>query len=118
MEPPNDDRHRTDVDLSDYKELFLEQAALFLTTLQSSLSQLRTNPRDPEALREAQRATHTLKGMASTMQYDELATLAADLERPLLAGAPLPPDQINMLLSGCNDFHTGLENLKTQDPKS
>jgi two-component system chemotaxis sensor kinase CheA len=115
MTPTAEEIPNGDIDLSAYTQLFLEQASSFLNLLRASLSQLQHNPLDDRALREARRATHTLKGMASTMRYDTLAQLAADMERPFLSELPPSSDQIRVVLTSCEEFDAGLQQLNTRD---
>ena len=101
-----------DIGLSAYKGLFLEEAAIFLTTLRQSLTRLVQDVEDGEAREEAHRAAHTLKGMASTMRYEGLAVLARGLESPFLSQSLLTHEQLDFLLAGCDEFEAGLERLK------
>ncbi len=73
------------MDLSVYRQLFLEESHRRLAELETALTQLREGGGDQETWRTAHRAAHTLKGMAATMQYQELATLAEEMEALLLA---------------------------------
>jgi two-component system chemotaxis sensor kinase CheA len=102
----------TRLDLSVYMDLFLDEASTFLAMLRKNLSGLIEDPADPEALSEAHRAAHTLKGMSSTMRYEELAALAESLEGLLQSEAPLPPADIAVLQAGYNEFEVVLERLK------
>jgi two-component system chemotaxis sensor kinase CheA len=108
-------RKRADIDLSVYKGLFLDQAWQHLSNLRQNLARLRDDPSDKEAQYEAHRAAHTLKGMAATMRYETLATLAQNLERPFISGSPLARDQMDTLLIGCDEFERGLEQLGAAD---
>jgi two-component system chemotaxis sensor kinase CheA len=115
MTSQTEEHQEADLDLSAYKPLFLEQASAYLTTLRRSLIQLRDDPANRRSLREAHRATHTLKGMASTMHYESLAALARRLESPFLSELPLTADQISTLLVGCDEFGKDLERLDKED---
>jgi two-component system chemotaxis sensor kinase CheA len=111
---PSEENKDADVDLSAYKQLFLEQALTFLTLFRKSLVQLKDDPEDDLALREARRASHTLKGMASTMRYEALTEIAERLERPFLLESPPSPDRIGVLMAGCDEFESGLEGLQSE----
>jgi two-component system chemotaxis sensor kinase CheA len=104
-----------ELDLSAYKALYLEQAATFLANLRKSLNQLKDNPSDKRTLREARRAAHTLKGMSSTMRYETLAALAAELELPFQQESTLTLEQIKVLLAGCDKFEVNLHHLQEED---
>ena len=101
------------LDLSAYKELYLEEARKCLATLRENLIQLRDDAFNETALFEAHRAAHTLKGMSATMHYETLTTLAKSLEEPLYradrAKLPPPSDQIGVFLTTCDDFEAALE---------
>jgi chemotaxis protein histidine kinase CheA len=97
------------LDLSVYRDLFLDEAQAFLTILRQSLARLADHPDDREAWQEARRAAHTLKGMSSTMRYERLFALAQALEAPFLSDAPLAIDQIDVVLAGCEEFEHSLD---------
>jgi chemotaxis protein histidine kinase CheA len=97
------------LDLSAYRELFLEEAGKFLAILRQSLARLADQPDDRDAWREARRAAHTLKGMSSTMQYETLVALAKGLEAPFLSDAPLTIQDFDALWAGCEEFEHSLE---------
>ena len=97
------------LDLSAYRELYLDEARKFLTIFRQSLTRLTDHPDDRTAWQEARRAAHTLKGMSSTMHYEALVALAKGLEAPFLSDSPLATDEINSLLAGCEEFEHGLE---------
>jgi two-component system chemotaxis sensor kinase CheA len=107
-----------DFDLSAYKALYLDQAQTHLAILRQSLAQLRSEPGDRAALREAYRAAHTLKGMSTTMRYQTLSARAYRLEELLYQSneteQPLVPDQITVLLADCDEFGMDLERLAAE----
>lgn len=104
-----------EIDLSAYKGLFLEEATAFLATLRSSLGRLVVDQDDAQALEDAHRAAHTLKGMASTMRYEGLVALAEKLETPFVSKSPIRPQQIEFLQARCDEFELGMERLKKGD---
>ena len=110
-------KQRATLDLSAYKELFLQEALASLSALRQNLTRLVDDPTDGNSWREAHRAAHTLKGMASTMRYEELTALAKQLESPFLSEAPLTPSQIKALLAGCDGFEIGLKKLEGDDDR-
>ena len=69
-----------DFDMSQYKELFIEEAQENLQGLNQALLQLEKEPSDVEPLNEIFRLAHTIKGMAATMGYDDMALLAHSME--------------------------------------
>ena len=68
------------IDMSQYKELFVEEAQEHLQGLNQALLQLEKEPSDVEPLNEIFRLAHTIKGMAATMGYDDIALLAHSME--------------------------------------
>ena len=70
----------TEFDMSQYKELFIEEAQENLQALNQVLLQLEKEPSNVEPLNEIFRLAHTTKGMAATMGYDNIAHLAHSME--------------------------------------
>lgn len=62
------------------RNAFLDEADACIDTLESAMRAWSRNLRDVEALHEARRAAHTLKGAAALMGVDSLSTPSADLE--------------------------------------
>jgi two-component system chemotaxis sensor kinase CheA len=103
------------LDMSAYRELFVDESLRFLATLRQSLYQLTDDPTDHRANQEARRAAHTLRGMASTMHYQNLAALGRSLESQFQSESPLTSDQIDVLLAGCDEFEAGLARLERKE---
>jgi len=70
----------TTIDMSQFKELFIEEAQEHLQNLNRAMLQLEKDPANPEPLNEIFRLAHTIKGMAATMGYDDMAHLAHSME--------------------------------------
>ena len=70
-------------DMSMYKELFLVESKEHLQSLNNSLLAIEQNPDEIEHLNEMFRAAHTLKGMASIMDYKNMSELANKMENVL-----------------------------------
>ena len=71
------------MDMSQYLEIFIEEAKEHLQGLNQSLLQLEQKPNDKSMLNEIFRAAHTLKGMSATMGYTKMAKLTHDMENVL-----------------------------------
>lgn len=71
------------MDMSQYQDLFFEEAAEHLQGLNQNLLALENNPERLELLDAIFRAAHTLKGMAATMGYDHIAKLTHEMENTL-----------------------------------
>ncbi len=90
------------MDLSQYKDLFISESQEHLQTLNQAILDLEQQPTASEPLERVFRAAHTLKGMAATMGYDELAHLAhatedlLDLVRKQVVR--VTPDLVDLLL--------------------
>ena len=69
-----------EIDMSQFKELFIEEAQEHLQALNQALLQLEKEPSNVEPLNEIFRLAHTVKGMAATMGYDDMARLAHTME--------------------------------------
>jgi two-component system chemotaxis sensor kinase CheA len=68
------------LDLSELKDLFVDESLQYVQTLNGSLLSLELNPRDIEAVHAMFRAAHSLKGTAAMMGYAGLAELAHAVE--------------------------------------
>ena len=71
------------MDMSQYLDVFLEESKEHLESLNQRLLELEKDPDNINALNEIFRAAHTLKGMSSTMGYDDLADLTHHMENVL-----------------------------------
>ncbi|MBE3116124.1 Hpt domain-containing protein [Candidatus Bathyarchaeota archaeon] len=71
------------MDLSNYKEMFLSEARENVQLLNESLLKLEKNPADLGPVDEMFRASHNLKGMAATMNYNKIAGLSHAIENVL-----------------------------------
>ena len=65
---------------SELKELFFETAAELLQALNEEGLSLEHRPGDAELVREVRRTVHTLKGDSAACGFEELSSLAHDLE--------------------------------------
>ena len=68
------------MDMSQYLNVFLEESKEHIRSLNESLLGLEKNPYDSAGLNEIFRAAHTLKGMSSTMGFNDLADLTHHME--------------------------------------
>ena len=69
-----------EMDVSQYKDLFITEAQEHLDALNRSLLELEKDPANPEVVAEIFRSAHTLKGMSATMGYEQLTRLAHEME--------------------------------------
>lgn len=68
------------MDTSQYLEMFLGESMDNLQTLNESLLELEQNPDDVDKLNEIFRVAHTIKGMAATMGFSDIAELTHKME--------------------------------------
>lgn len=71
------------MDISQYKDLFITEAQEHLVSLNRFLLQLENEPGNLDVVTEIFRSAHTLKGMSATMGYDQLTDLAHEMENLL-----------------------------------
>ncbi len=69
--------------MSQYKELFTSESREILAKLNKLLVRLEKEPENIELLNEIFRHAHTLKGMSSSMGYDEVVKLSHSMESVL-----------------------------------
>lgn len=63
-----------------YLDIFIDESTEHLDTLYEQMLELEKNPEEKSIIEEIFRAAHTLKGMAATMGYDDLANLTHKIE--------------------------------------
>lgn len=68
------------VELAEYRDLFFSEAHEQLASISAALLRFERDPGDGAAFQQAVRATHTLKGMAATMGFDEVTVLTHAFE--------------------------------------
>ena len=69
--------------MSEYKDMFVEEAREHLQTLNQTLVDFEENPKNNDALNQIFRAAHTLKGMAAAMNYEKIQKLSHKTEDTL-----------------------------------
>src|SRR4030043_1695758 len=96
-----------DMDVSQYKDLFINEAQEHLEALNQAMVDLEKDPGNPDVLTEIFRSAHTLKGMSATMGYDQLTELAHEMENVLdglRSGDIMVTTGIVDLFFGCFDM--------------
>src|SRR5659263_125370 len=68
------------MDTSQYMSMFLEESMENLQTLNEALLTLEQQPENIDKLNEIFRVAHTIKGMAATMGYTQMAELTHKME--------------------------------------
>ena len=69
-----------EMDLSQFKEIFVSESKEHLVALNAALVELEKRPSNKEVLNDIFRVAHTLKGMSATMGYDKITKLAHQME--------------------------------------
>ncbi|QGT99188.1 Signal transduction histidine kinase CheA [Candidatus Syntrophocurvum alkaliphilum] len=71
------------MDMSKYLDVFLEESQEHLQVLNEKLLELEKTKENPSAIDAVFRSAHTLKGMSSTMGFEDLADLTHHMENVL-----------------------------------
>ncbi|MCH6263922.1 chemotaxis protein CheA [Neobacillus citreus] len=71
------------MDLNNYLEIFIEESKEHLQAINDTLLKLETEPEDTGIINEIFRSAHTLKGMAGSMGFEDLASLTHEMENVL-----------------------------------
>jgi two-component system, chemotaxis family, sensor kinase CheA len=71
------------MEMNQYLEVFIEESKEHLQTCNEQLLELEKNPENLTIVNEIFRSAHTLKGMAATMGYEDLASLTHQMENVL-----------------------------------
>ena len=68
------------MDVSQYLEIFIDESAEHLQTLNDCIMNLETEPDNKDTINEVFRAAHSLKGIAGTMGFKRMQHLTHDME--------------------------------------
>ncbi|WP_164667700.1 chemotaxis protein CheA [Virgibacillus doumboii] len=71
------------MDTKDYIEVFLDESNEHLQAINDNLLKLEKQPADLDIVNEIFRSAHTLKGMAGTMEFEDIASLTHKMENVL-----------------------------------
>lgn len=71
------------MDMSQYLQIFIEEANEHVQSLNQCLLQIEKDPADKGVLNEIFRVAHTIKGMAGTMGFTKMTRLTHDMENVL-----------------------------------
>ena len=108
------------MDMSKYKSLFLSDTGEHLDDMEKELVELEQRPDDKERIHEVFRHLHSIKGMSSSMGYDEMANLAHRLEDLMDChrehGMAVQPEEVDFLLRGLDEFRKQLKAITEDQP--
>jgi two-component system chemotaxis sensor kinase CheA len=102
------------VDVSKYKELFVEESREHLQSISKNLLILETRPENTDALNGTFRAVHTLKSMVATMGYPDMERLSHAMENVLdiqRKRGKVEKGIIDLLLECLDNLETFIENV-------
>ena len=88
------------MDMSQYRDLFLTEAREHLHNLNDLIGLLESGNRDQENINALFRSAHSLKGMAASMEYNDIAELAHRME-----------DLMDKVRQGALSFEGGIADL-------
>ncbi|MGJ9457650.1 chemotaxis protein CheW [Oceanobacillus sp. CF4.6] len=71
------------MDMDQYLEVFLDESREHLQAVNDNILKLEKQPQDIDLVNEIFRSAHTLKGMAATMGYEDIASLTHKMENVL-----------------------------------
>lgn len=107
------------MDFSEYKDVFAAEAREYIQSLNENLLEFEQTPQDEQLITEMFRAAHSLKGMAGTMGYNELADLTHHMENLLDAlrndDIAATGELINTLFSSVDVLEIMLNEVITTD---
>jgi two-component system chemotaxis sensor kinase CheA len=107
-----------EMDISQYKDLFITESQEHLDALNKFLLQLENDPNNLDVVTEIFRSAHTLKGMSATMGYDQLTELAHEMENLLehlrTGDTPVTTSVVDTLFS-CFDTLGAIINAIAED---
>ncbi|MBN1070240.1 chemotaxis protein CheA [Clostridium botulinum] len=110
------------MDTSQYMTMFLEESLDNLQTLNESLLDLEQNPEDNDKVNEIFRVAHTIKGMAATMGFNDVAELTHKMEDVLAKfrdGELNVTQQVVTVLFDCLDtLERMIDNIQSSSEES
>ncbi|WHZ05389.1 chemotaxis protein CheA [Neobacillus sp. YX16] len=95
------------MELNDFLEMFIEESKDHLQNINDELLKLEAEPDNTSIVNEIFRSAHTLKGMAATMGFEDLASLTHEMENvlDLLRNSKLTiTSEIMDIIFTCVDF--------------
>ncbi len=109
------------MDTLEYKDLFISESLEHLDQLNQALLALEKDPQNPNALNEIFRTSHTLKGMAATMGFDQITELTHQMENILdkmrSNEQEVTTDVIDILFECLDALGLLIEEISSADPK-
>ncbi len=106
------------MDVSQYLEIFIEEAKEHLQNLNEHLLVLEREPENENTINEIFRAAHSLKGMSGTMGYKRMQRLTHDMENVFSeirnAKMKVTSGLVDVLFKGLDALEAYLTNIQTE----
>ena len=67
--------------LSDYKDLYMQTAKEYVSSLSENTSLLAQNPQDLDATKAIHMGSHSLKSQSQVMGYNDIASICLNIEK-------------------------------------
>lgn len=103
------------MDLSQYLDIFIEEAKEHLQDLNQHLLNLEKEADDSDTINEIFRAAHSLKGMAGTMGFKRMQRLTHDMENLFSeirnGNLKVKPELVDVLFQGLDALEEYVENI-------
>ncbi len=100
---------------SEYLNVFLDESGEHLQAINDNLLKLEQSPEDLAIVGEVFRSAHTLKGMAATMGFEDLAHLTHNMENVLdlirQQQLPVTSEVIDVIFTAIEDLETIVANI-------
>jgi len=110
------------MDTLEYKDLFISESLEHLDHLNQSLLALEKNPGDQHSLNDIFRTSHTLKGMAATMGFDQITELTHHMENILdklrTHQQIITPQVVDVLFECLDALGLLIEEISSSEPKN
>ena len=94
------------MDMSQYRGLFLSEAREYLKAINETIVALEESPEDRAGIDTLFRGSHSLKGMAASMDYGDIVEIAHAMEDLMIrvrdGGLPFEPGVADLLLEGAD----------------
>ena len=101
------------VNLADYKNIYLQTAKKYINTMSSSCNKLADNLQDKDSINALHISSHSLKSQSQVMGYNDIAQLSKSLEEisnnALSANNPLTNDVIVDMKKSINELEEMLK---------
>ena len=110
----------TQVDLADYKNIYLATAREYIDIMSSCLAKLADNLQDTDALKALHIASHSLRSQSQVMGYTDIASVSAMIEKnskDILDGVSrINNGFVNFLKKSVTELNLELDKIAKGDP--